>query len=149
MRRGHRPYFEPRSFDGWLVTRQSCVLVQRTTAKEQDRRLIAATLPREFIAKHGGVVIENHLNMLYPIREDAVPAVVLAAFLNSRAADNAFRCLNGSVAVSAYELEATPLPPALDLTEVQRLVEDGAPQADIDAACECLYGLRSDVEHGS
>jgi len=148
MQRGHRPYFQLRGNDDWLVTRHSCVLLQRTTAKEQNRRLIAATLPREFVEDHGGVVIENHLNMLYQIREDAIPVTVLAAFLNSKAADDAFRCLNGSVAVSAYELEATPLPPLSNLTEIRRLVEQGAAPAAIEAACQRLYGVWPDVEHG-
>jgi adenine-specific DNA-methyltransferase len=39
------------------------VLVQRTTAKEQHRRLISAEMPAELIAQHGRITVENHLNM--------------------------------------------------------------------------------------
>ena len=105
-KRNHLPWFEVRAGDDWLVTRSLCVLLQRTTAKEQHRRLIAAALPADFLDRHGAVVIENHLNMLRPIQErPPVAPDLLAAFLNSAAADRAFRCVSGSVAVSAFELE--------------------------------------------
>lgn len=139
-KRGHTPYFEVRAADGWLKTDRECVLVQRTTAKEQSRRLIAAALPAEFINRHGAVVIENHLNMLRPIVErPAVEPGVLAAVLNSSATDGAFRCLNGSVAVSAFELEALPLPSPDKLNGLRELVAKGAGKAAIDAACARLF----------
>jgi adenine-specific DNA-methyltransferase len=93
-KRNHAPWFAPNpGKDDWLIVREACVLVQRTTAKEQDRRLIAAERLESFVAGHrGGVTVENHLNM---IRSRAVrPAVspaCIAAVLNSRAADAAFR----------------------------------------------------------
>jgi adenine-specific DNA-methyltransferase len=140
-KRNHAPYFEVRERDDWLLVREPCVLLQRTTAKEQARRLIAACLPESFIAKNGGaVIIENHLNMLKPI--DGPPKVnpsVLAAFLNSEAADKAFRCVSGSVAVSAYELKALPLPSVDKLRELSNLVTCGAEQCKIEAACAALY----------
>ncbi|OKA18978.1 SAM-dependent methyltransferase [Pseudomonas versuta] len=139
-KRNHAPYFELREGDGWLITTKPCVLLQRTTAKEQSRRLIAAALPAEFIAKHGGVVIENHINMIRPITEaPQVSAEVLGEFVNSAAADKAFRCVSGSVAVSAYELESLPLPAPEDLRELARLVEAGADKATIEAACSRLF----------
>lgn len=139
-KRNHQPYFEPGPGDEWLITRKPCVLLQRTTAKEQSRRLIAAALPASFLAAHGAVVVENHLNMLKPIvsRPPVSPAV-LAAFLNSAAADRAFRCGSGSVAVSAYELEALPLPEPAALKELARLVRRRAGRAEIEAACARLY----------
>src|SRR5690606_26037741 len=45
-RRGHAPFFKVERGDAWLVVDQACVLVHRTTAKEQRRRLIAAELPQ-------------------------------------------------------------------------------------------------------
>jgi adenine-specific DNA-methyltransferase len=87
------------------------VLLQRTTAKEQARRLIAAEMSSAFLAKHGAVTVENHLNMLVPTTsKPLVSPNLLSLFLNSVAADRAFRCISGSVAVSAYELESLPLP---------------------------------------
>ncbi|EPM50551.1 hypothetical protein A256_17986 [Pseudomonas syringae pv. actinidiae ICMP 19103] len=139
-KRNHAPYFELKANDGWMVTTKPCVLLQRTTAKEQNRRLIAAALPAEFIAMHGGVVIENHVNMIRPIIDmPQVSTEVLGAFINSEAADRAFRCVSGSVAVSAYELESLPLPAPEDLGELIRLVSVGANRQEIEAACTKLF----------
>jgi adenine-specific DNA-methyltransferase len=139
-KRSHTPYFEVRRGDDWLIVDYPCVLLQRTTAKEQPRRLIAAALPDDFLAKHGAVVIENHLNMLRPIIETpSVTADVLAAFVNSAVADRAFRCVSGSVAVSAYELEALPLPAPGELGELRHLVRQKASRQRIEAACTRLY----------
>jgi adenine-specific DNA-methyltransferase len=139
-KKNHAPYFELKAGDNWLVTTKPCVLLQRTTAKEQSRRLIAAALPAEFLEKHGGVVIENHINMIRPTTEaPQVSAEVLGAFINSAAADRAFRCVSGSVAVSAYELESLPLPGPQDLVELTRLVDAGADRESIEAACSRLF----------
>lgn len=139
-KKNHAPYFELKAGDGWLVTTKPCVLLQRTTAKEQSRRLIAAALPAEFLETHGGVVVENHINMIRPINEaPQVSAEVLGAFINSAAADRAFRCVSGSVAVSAYELESLPLPAPEDLVELTQLVEAGADRKVIEAACSRLF----------
>ncbi len=141
----HKPWFHPAAKgDEWLLTRRPCVLLQRTTAKEQARRLIAAEMPLSFLARHPrGVTVENHLNMLLPLDDGPppVPPAVLAAFLNSRAADRAFRCISGSVAVSAYELEAMPLPNPAALKELTALVVAGAARDRLDQAADRLYGI--------
>ena len=139
-KKNHALYFEVRPGDDWLISADECVLVQRTTAKEQNRRLIACSLPRRFVSRHGAVVIENHLNMVRAIgKRPPVSAGVLAAFLNSAAADQAFRCVSGSVAVSAFELEALPLPAPDALVALERLVRAAASQDRIDGACMRLY----------
>jgi len=139
-KRGHTPWFEVHKGDEWLISSKPCVLLQRTTAKEQSRRLIAAALPADFLQEHGSVIVENHLNMLRPINDaPAVTVPILAAFLNSAAADRAFRCINGSVAVSAYELEALPLPAPEDLAQLAKLVASSADRELIEAECARLY----------
>ena len=143
-RRGHAPYFQLRAADRSLITDRACVLLQRTTAKEQRRRLIAAAIPEDFMRQHTVVVVENHLNMVLPIGDGPkVDARVLAAFLNSTAADRAFRCVSGSVAVSAYELEAMPIPYVGDLSVLTELIQQGATRQAIDLACLELYGLNT------
>ena len=139
-KRNHLPHFRPTENDGWLKSSESCVLLQRTTSKEQARRLIAAELPEAFIKLHGSVIVENHLNMVKPVngKPKVAPAVV-AAVLNSKIADRAFRCISGSVAVSAFELEALPLPSAERMKAIGELVDAGASQATIDARLECLF----------
>lgn len=142
-KKNHAPYFEIKADDEWLKVDQPCVLLQRTTAKEQPRRLIAACMPTDFVEKHGAVVVENHLNMLLPLTDNPrISPDTLAAFLNSAAADAAFRCVSGSVAVSAYELESLPLPAADDLALLQKLVTENASRARIEAACKRLYGKK-------
>ncbi len=146
-KKNHQPYCRIRDQrDHWLIVREPCVLVQRTTAKEQARRLIAAELPAAFLEAHGGAVVENHLNMIRPTDDGArVPAAVLAALLNTRVVDQLFRCISGSVAVSAYELSAWPLPAPARLGELAALVASESDRAAIDAACDRLYGLS---DHG-
>ncbi|MDP2083546.1 MAG: N-6 DNA methylase [Pseudotabrizicola sp.] len=139
-KRNHSPYFKTEPGDDWLIVNKSCVLVQRTTAKEQLRRLIAAELPAMFIETHGGVVVENHLNMVRPIGMPKVSSAAVAAVLNSDTVDQMFRCISGSVAVSAFELEAIPLPTADAMAQIERLVTSGAKRTAIEQALLGLYG---------
>lgn len=144
-KRNHAPWFAAASDDGWMVTDRCCVLVQRTTAKEQSRRLIAAELPNGFVRKHGGVMVENHLNMVRPtVAKPRVLPGVIAALLNSAAVDEAFRCINGSVAVSAFELEELPLPSPAVMTKLINFVKAKAPPEKIEKLIAAAYRV-SDV----
>lgn len=139
-KRRHALYCALRPGDDWLKTQTPCVLLQRTTAKEQRRRLVAACLPEDFLRRWGAVVIENHLNMLRPLTPNPpVPPEALAAFLNSATADDVFRCISGSVAVSAYELASLPLPAPDEISTLLRLVRAGAARDVLEAACARLY----------
>jgi adenine-specific DNA-methyltransferase len=131
----HAPWYEPSGpRDPNIVTRP-CVLVQRTTAKEQHRRLIAAEMPAELLTRYGRVTVENHLNMVVPfMARPPVPLRALAAFFATATADRVLRCINASVAVSASELEAMPLPAASDLLAALAA-------ADPEAAVARLYGV--------
>lgn len=103
---------------------------------------VTAVLPKQLLREHGGAVVENHLNMVRPLQPVlAVKPDVLAAFLNSGVADQAFRCLSGSVAVSAYELEALPLPPPDALSGLSHAVACGASREATDKICARMYGL--------
>lgn len=138
----HEPFFKIEGqSDAWLKVDVPCVLVQRTTAKEQSRRIIAAELPAEFIQRHGAVVVENHLNMVRPRngKRPDVSVSVLSILLNSVIVDEAFRCISGSVAVSAFELEALPLPSVPQMREIETLVELGAPSDTIEAYLRGFY----------
>lgn len=139
-KKNHQPYFRLERGDDWLLVEEPCVLLQRTTAKEQARRLIAAELPEAFIAKHGGVVVENHLNMIRPKEPPKVSARAVTALFNSRVVDDVFRCISGSVAVSAFELESLPLPSVDAMTAIEALLTAGADASKIDAAIAKLYG---------
>jgi adenine-specific DNA-methyltransferase len=134
-KRNHRAWFTPRGADDPNIVGRRCVLVQRTTAKEQHRRLIAAEMPASLLARFKAVAVENHLNMVRAIgRQPKVPLHVLAAFLATDTADRVLRCINASVAVSAFELEAMPLPAAESVVAAMG-------QSAFDQAIRQLYGL--------
>jgi hypothetical protein len=138
----HLPWIEIFEHQGHLLTRNPCVLVQRTTAVEQPRRLVAAVLPEESLRPHGAVVIENHLNILQPISIDQaqVEPATLAALLNSAVVDSVFRCISGSVAVSAYELESLPLPSLEQLHTLEKLLTQGTPAPIVERSVAAFYG---------
>jgi adenine-specific DNA-methyltransferase len=141
-KRNHQPYFKiVDSADSWLKVDVPCVLVQRTTAKEQNRRLIAAELPSSFIKKYGAVVVENHLNMVRPVfgKKPSISAITLSAILNSKIVDTAFRCMSGSVAVSAFELESLPLPSIVQMKCIEDVVKSRASDEVIEAAIAVAY----------
>jgi adenine-specific DNA-methyltransferase len=140
-KRHHAPYFHARDKDAWLKVSVPCVLVQRTTATEQPRRLIAAAMPQSFIEAHGAVIVENHLNMIRPIagKTPRVSTAALSALINSGIADAIFRCISGSVAVSAFELEALPVPSTVAMAEVEKLVGRGADTKMIESTLREIY----------
>lgn len=93
-----------------MVLGGPAVLVQRTTAPEQRRRLVAVELTDEDLERLGPVVVENHVNVLRPKQEALISRAALARLLRTRTLDRLTRCISGSVALSAYELESLPLP---------------------------------------
>lgn len=136
-RRGSAAWFDVGKED---LLRQPAILVQRTTAPEQPRRLVTCLLSHAFTETHGAVGVENHLNLIEPIDgTSAVPLEVVAALLKSRVADMVLRCLSGSIAISATELRALPLPHRDDLAPLCSLVSEGAPDLEIERECARLY----------
>lgn len=140
--RNHVPWYKPQRPKDPNVVKTACVLLQRTTAIEQPRRLIAAELSQSFIDEHGGQVsVENHLNMVRPIPGviPKTPLHVIVTLLNSKTVDQIFRCINGSVAVSAYELESMPFPSSKDCKRLEGLLAKGASKNKIETAIKEMY----------
>jgi adenine-specific DNA-methyltransferase len=140
--RDHQRYLHLRqneSDEKVLVLDRPAVLVQRTTAPEQPRRLLAAVLDAESLARWGGrVSVENHVNVLTTQQDDsALTPRVVTALLDSDALDRLYRCLTGSVAVSAYELSALPIPGPQTVSAWEELDDDELRQ-EINA----VYGLQ-------
>jgi len=100
-----------------MLLDQPAVLVQRTTAPEQSRRVVCVELTARLLREWGGaVVVENHVNVLRPSVDDPLLApATLVAVLQTHTIDRLTRCISGSVALSAYELESLPLPNAKTL----------------------------------
>lgn len=103
--------------DRVLVQAHPAVLIQRTTAPEQARRLVAADLTDADLKEWGGrIVVENHVNVLRPTMDaPLLTRATLVAVLSTVTMDRVIRSLSGSVAVSAYEIESIPFPDAQTL----------------------------------
>lgn len=142
-KRNHVPFIDINVDQPHLVTRETCVLVQRTTSKEQGRRLVCSVLPDSFLQEHGGAVIENHLNMIYVPTSGVskIAPTTISALFNTSTVDRAFRCISGSVAVSAYELNALPLPTLHQLLELQSNLEAMASKEDVEKLVASYYGI--------
>jgi len=115
-----------------LSLTEPAILVQRTTAPEQKRRLICVELTEKDLDDWGGaVVVENHVNVLRApaVGVPLVPQETLLSVLQSECMDRVIRCLSGSVAVSAYELENIPLPDESTLALWTELDTDSLEQA--------------------
>jgi adenine-specific DNA-methyltransferase len=92
------------------VARAGCVAVQRTSARGQKRRIAAAEIPSGFVERHGGVVAENHVILLLPIRPDAATPSALAEAMNLAAVGEQLDRMCGSASIPARLLEQVPLP---------------------------------------
>lgn len=113
-RRGsHAEIYVDVSTDGAKsILKTPSVALQRTSSKDQSRRVRCAPIRQAFVAKHGGYMGENHVSFLVPLvgKRQLVSVEVLAKIMNSTPVDRVFRCLSGTATVSAYELKAMPLP---------------------------------------
>jgi adenine-specific DNA-methyltransferase len=94
-----------------LLPNRTYIVMRRFSAKEEQRRLVAAplvcgTLPGQMIG------LENHLNYIHRPRRamSAEEARGIASLLNSAIVDRYFRVSNGNTQVSAAELRMMPLP---------------------------------------
>ena len=119
-----------------MTLSEPAIVVQRTTAPEQTRRIVAVELrPADLTDWGGTVVVENHVNVLRPASDSPVISrATLARVLATPTMDRVMRCLAGSVAVSAYELRSLPLPAAEQLAEWESLAGP-----TLDAAVRSAY----------
>jgi adenine-specific DNA-methyltransferase len=139
--RNHASHIDVLSGQEHLISRIPMILLQRTTSKEQSRRLVCGLLPQRTIDMHGGVVVENHVNIIrHRTSEELVSLEAVALLLSSRVVDSVFRCISGSVAVSAYELNTLPVPPVEDIRNLSALIATGASKECLDVFIAMLYG---------
>ena len=66
------------------LVRGPCLLICRTTSKEQRRRLVSAILPQSVFDLHGAVCVENHLNMIGQIGAAIITPAFMVAFVLAR-----------------------------------------------------------------
>jgi adenine-specific DNA-methyltransferase len=95
----------------WTMPTGWYVLTKRFSAKEEKRRLVAYVFDPTKLP-HDSYAFENHLNVFH-IRKKGLPkdlAHGLALFLNSSAADHAFRNFSGHTQVNATDLRSMRYP---------------------------------------
>lgn len=123
-----------------LLPNRNYVLLRRFTAKEEDRRLVAAPCLAESFP-YRKIGLENHLNYIH--RPNAAisrdEAIGLAALLNSELLDAYVRISSGNTQVSATELRALPLPPLASIKRIGRRL--------LDETCSLEEAVASETEH--
>lgn len=92
------------------------VVLQRVTANNQTRRLVAAPVPSRLFVKYGGFIGENHIVILEQVEENpALNVSDMAKLFGTSLLDRCFRCISGATNVSAFEIKQLPLPDPIKL----------------------------------
>lgn len=91
--------------DGVPDATEPFVAVQRTTAVEQERRIIAAYIDQSSVP----CFIENHVNYIVKEPESLCSLLFILAMLDSKLLDFFFRLINNNTQVSSGELNALPI----------------------------------------
>ncbi len=117
-----------------LIPKGVYVLVKRFSAKEENKRIVAAVYdPNRVDAEQVG--FENHTNY-YHRKGSGIPmnlAKGLTAFLNSTLVDMYFRQFNGHTQVNAADLRNFKYPTLVQLEAVGARIEDAFPdQYELD-----------------
>ncbi|HTQ79756.1 MAG TPA: N-6 DNA methylase, partial [Thermoanaerobaculia bacterium] len=90
-----------------LATSGESLLIQRVTADEQNRRIVAS---RAVFPARQRYFVENHLNLLQPAPAAQIDLAYLLGILSSDVVEFLFRSMNGNTQVSATELNLLPIP---------------------------------------
>lgn len=126
-----------------LVPKGTYVLVKRFSAKEENRRIVAAIYdPSRIQAEEVG--FENHLNYFHH-NGSGLPEELargLTAFLNSTLVDLYFRQFSGHTQVNAADLRKLRYPTRSQLEALASRIGDGFPnQTTLDAYIEEVLNL--------
>jgi adenine-specific DNA-methyltransferase len=133
-----------------LATSGESLLIQRVTADEQIRRIVAS---RAVFPGHQRYFVENHLNLLQPAPAARIDLRYLLGILSSDVVEFLFRSMNGNTQVSATELNLLPIPRGsfeagiADLTAELENTTSMPERADLEAELNDriarVYGLTS------
>lgn len=116
-------WYVPAFSDVAYATRAPCVLVQRTSNRDQRRRLNAASVSTDFLRQHAkrGFVAENHVIVVEAATaRPAVSPEALAAVLNAASTNERFSAVSGSFSISAKLLARLALPAPARLPNTDR-----------------------------
>ncbi|CVI59702.1 N-6 DNA methylase [Agrobacterium deltaense NCPPB 1641] len=90
------------------VVSSPALVIQRTSNSSQPRRIIAAAVDKDSVARWKGFVSENHTIIVYG--PDVEMIDLLAKLLNTRAVDERYRAVSGTATVSVKLLRELDLP---------------------------------------
>lgn len=134
-----------------LIPNRTYVVMRRFSAKEEQRRIVAAPL---FEGDFPGdaIGLENHLNYIHRPKDsmNRDEAIGIAALLNSFIVDRYFRISNGNTQVSAAELRNLPLPSIDVLETIGRAIQRDSSDLDgtVADALHVPAKLRRELERG-
>ena len=117
-----------------LATCGPSLLVQRVTADEQARRIVAGLPTFRACQRY---FVENHLNVLQPCSWSTIDLRFLLGILSSDVVEFLFRAMNGNTQVSATEINLLPVPRGkfeAEIAAIVSAVEEAAPDGleDLD-----------------
>ena len=111
------------------------VLVKRFTAKEEQRRVVAAFLDQSEI-RSSTLAFENHLNVIWPKDREFTEefCIGITAWLNSSVVDRFIRSFSGHTQINASDLRRIPFPTEPELNALGKGLKqlDSKQQTNID-----------------
>lgn len=136
---GKYKWYKPVSDIG--VIREPCVVIKRTSSKEQVRRIQAGYLSKNIVEKNQGFIAENHVNVLFKDNKTSIRLNTILKFLSSEIFEELFKCSSGTVTVSATELRQIPMPSYEGMMLFQDMVGRSSSAELINEAAEIAYGM--------
>ena len=117
-----RWYCPPDSVVMQYSTTRPAVILQRTSNRDQPRRLNAASVPAKFrIAYRKGFVAENHVIVIESLRvKPLVSPRKVAMLLNSSVVNERFSAVCGSFSISAKLLKRLALPNPASVSNLRK-----------------------------
>ena len=138
--KGRLKWYRPASMAGLI--KEPVILIKRTSAKEQRRRIHAALVDQSYIDKHDGFFAENHVNVLKATNNQIVDLADILRLLKSRIVDQLFRCTSGTVTVSSTELNQLAMPSPEALQEFANKTRDSVDPEQIEKAACVAYMVK-------
>ena len=123
------------------VINEPCVVVKRTSSKEQKRRVQAGYVSKKIIEENKGFIAENHVNIILKSSESKIRVDTISKILKSTIFEELFKCSSGTVTVSATELRQIPMPSYERILLFQDIVSSVSSVELINEAAEIAYGM--------
>lgn len=117
------------------ILRVPALVLQRTTNRKQDKRLIVGEISADLLKTYKGYVTENHTIVISPepLKDQAITLSQMRQLLSSWAVDRMYRKISGTASVSTKLLRHLPLP------DPKRLIKAINEHATFEEAVTAAY----------